>query len=153
MGDEREPVGHRPSSIVRRPSIARQSSSRVFEFEPADQAGPYSGAGTAADGGRSIVEVEVVPELCMSFLNCMRIATGAFGTDRATGRTRATQRWKKVDASKLWRAGWSCPTGAIRFVTDQGYVNPRWEEASRWSVGSHPAAGLRRDSAEEASKP
>jgi ferredoxin len=84
-----------------------------------------------------------VPELCLSFLNCMRIATGAFVTDRLTRRTRASERWQRVESSRLWRAAWSCPTGAIRFVTDRGYVNPRWEEASLWRTDSHPAAGRR----------
>ena len=93
--------------------------------------------------GRPIVEVVVVPELCLSFLNCMRIATGAFGRDRETGRTRPT-RWEGVEPAKLWRAAWSCPSGAIRFVTEQGYVNPRWEEAAHWRSDSHPAAGHRR---------
>ena len=92
---------------------------------------------------RTILEVEVVPELCMCFLNCMRIATGAFQRDRATGRTRPA-RWQQVDPAKLWRAAWSCPTGAIRFVTDEGYVNPRWEEAAHWRKDLHPAAGRRR---------
>lgn len=95
--------------------------------------------------GRTIVGVEVVPELCMNFLNCMRIATGGFGRDRATGRTRPT-RWQGVEPSKLWRAAWSCPSGAIRFGTDQGYVVPRWEEAAHWRTEAHPAAGRRRTS-------
>jgi len=87
--------------------------------------------------------VEVVPELCMNFLNCMRIATGAFATDRQTRRTKPA-RWQQVDVHKLWKAGWSCPSGAIRFVTDQGYVVPRWEEAFNWRTESHVAAGRRR---------
>jgi ferredoxin len=129
--------------------ITRESSSRAVEYQPSDEPGPYSGAGMAADAGRSIVAVEVEPELCMSFLNCMRIATGAFSTDRGTRRTRPSDRWKSVDPSKIWRAAWSCPTGAIRFVTDKGYVSPRWEEAARWSTRTHPAAGLRREADQE----
>lgn len=105
----------------------------------ADPAG-FDGA-TWAD--RTVLEVEVVPELCMSFLNCMRIATGAFGRDRETRRTKPT-RWQGVEPAKLWRSAWSCPSGAIRFVTDQGYVNPRWEEAAHWQTDAHPAAGQRR---------
>ncbi len=82
----------------------------------------------------------------MNFLNCMRIATGAFATDRQTRRTKPA-RWQQVDVHKLWKAGWSCPSGAIRFVTDQGYVVPRWEEAFNWRTESHVAAGRRRNTA------
>ena len=104
----------------------------------------YSGPGARElSGGRTILEVEVVPELCMNFLNCMRIATGAFGRDPETGRTRPT-RWRGVEPAKLWKASWSCPSGAIRFVTERGYVNPRWEEAASWRTDGHPAAGRRR---------
>jgi ferredoxin len=110
--------------------------------------GPYSGAGAAAESERTILEIEVVPELCLSFMNCMRIATGAFETDHERQRTRPTKRWRQVAPAKLWRAGWSCPSGAIRFVTDQGYVTPRWEEAARWSSQRHPAAGVKRESVE-----
>ena len=122
-------------------SVARESSTAITEYEA--EPGQYSGAGPEAEAGRTILEVEVVPELCMSFMNCMRIATGAFQTDRGTQRTCASERWKQVDAAKLWRAGWSCPTGAIRFVTDRGYVVPRWDEAARWRIDGHPAAGRR----------
>ncbi len=90
---------------------------------------------------RIIAEVEVVPELCMRFLNCARIAKGAFITDRATGKTRPRDGWKQADPEALWKAGWSCPSGAIRFVTERGYVVPRWEEAARWDSSRHPAAG------------
>jgi ferredoxin len=89
---------------------------------------------------RAIVEVEVVPDLCMQFLNCARIAKGAFRIDPTTRRTRP-RNWRDVDPEALWKAGWSCPSGAIRFVTDQGYVVPRWEEAARWDSSRHPAAG------------
>jgi len=142
-GGRRRGTRRRFSETRRPSSISRQSSSRVVEYQPAAEPGPYSGAGLDAAAGRKIVEVEVVPELCLSFLNCMRIATGAFVTDRLTRRTRASERWQRVDCSRLWRAAWSCPTGAIRFVTDRGYVNPRWEEASLWRTDSHPAAGRR----------
>ncbi len=89
---------------------------------------------------RTIVAVEVVPELCMRFLNCARIAKGAFTTDRTSGKTRP-HNWKAADTDAVWKAGWSCPSGAIRFVTDAGYVVPRWEEAARWDTSQHPAAG------------
>ena len=125
-------------------SNRRASSSRPLEYD-APEVGPYAGAELQGLADREILEIEVVPELCLSFLNCMRIATGAFGTDRRTRRTSASERWKQVDASKLWRAAWSCPTGAIRFTTNRGYVNPRWEEAARWSTDAHPAAGRRRN--------
>ena len=92
---------------------------------------------------RTILDVEVVPELCMCFLNCMRIATGGFARNRETGRT-GPARWQQVEPAKLWRAAWSCPSGAIRFVTDGGYVVPRWDEAAAWRTDSHPAAGKER---------
>jgi len=92
--------------------------------------------------GRTVVDVEIVPELCMRFLNCARITRGAFALNRATGKS-YPRRWQQVDPQTLWRAGWSCPTGAIRFVTGDGYVVPRWEEAARWDTSRHPAAGLR----------
>jgi hypothetical protein len=107
-----------------------------------DASQSYSGTGGRVDVRRQILEVEVVPELCLSFLNCMRIATGAFATDPATRKTRPA-RWREVDRDKLWKAGFSCPSGAIRFVTDTGYVVPRWEEAFLWQYDSHPAAGRR----------
>ena len=97
---------------------------------------------------RTILDVEVVPELCMNFLNCMRIATGGFARDRESRRTKPA-RWQQVDPTRLWRAAWSCPSGAIRFRTDEGYVNPRWEEAAHWRKDLHPAAGRRREPAEQ----
>lgn len=103
---------------------------------------PYAGA--QVDTDRQIVEVEVVPELCMQFLNCMRIATGAFRTDPATRKTTSAH-WRQIEPARLWKAAWSCPSGAIRFVTRDGYVAPRWEEASLWSSQRHPAAGIRRE--------
>lgn len=109
---------------------------------PPDVSRAYSGTGGRLDAGRAILEVEVVPELCLSFLNCMRLATGAFATDPATRRTRPA-RWRQVAPERLWKAALSCPSGAIRFVTDRGYVVPRWEEAFLWSTDSHPAAGRR----------
>jgi ferredoxin len=124
----------------------RVSGSRTVEVDSAALPRGYSGAGATADQGRTILQVEVVPELCMNFMNCMRIATGAFATDRQTHHTRPTERWQQLEPIRLWRAAWSCPTGAIRFVTDQGYVNPRWEEAAAWRIDAHPAAGRRRDS-------
>lgn len=98
---------------------------------------------------REVLAVEVVPELCMSFLNCMRIATGGFVRDKQTGKTRPN-RWQKLPPEKLWQAGRSCPSGAIRLVTDQGYVVPRWEEAARWRSDAHPSAGRRPAPAEAA---
>lgn len=130
--------------------LGGDSSSRPVAFDDPAGRRAYSGAGVAADEGRTIRSVEVVPELCMNFLNCMRIATGAFATDRASGKTHPTERWRSVDQAKLWRAGWSCPSGAIRFITDDGYVNPRWEEAARWNIERHPAAGLRREAPSDA---
>ncbi len=92
-------------------------------------------------------DVEVVPELCANFRNCMRIAVGAFAHDSSTGKTRPA-RWQQVDPKQLWKAGWSCPTGAIRLHTDQGYVVPRWDEAVHWDTRRHPAAAWDRKSPE-----
>ena len=104
---------------------------------------PSRYTGGVEPGERTILDIEVAPELCMNFLNCMRIATGGFGRDPETGKTRPT-RWRQVESARLWRAGWSCPSGAIRFITDRGYVVPRWEEAVNWRTEQHPAAGRRR---------
>ncbi len=98
----------------------------------------------ADSSGRTIVEVEIVPELCMRFLNCARITRGAFAIDRATGKS-YPRRWQQVDSKTLWKAGWSCPSGAIRFTTTEGYVVPRWEEAARWDSSRHAAAAIIRD--------
>ncbi len=88
---------------------------------------------------RAVTGVEVVPELCMRFLNCSRITKGAFAIDRSTGKT-YPRRWRDVDQATLWKAGWSCPSGAIRFIAGGVYVVPRWEEAARWDSARHPAA-------------
>ncbi len=97
--------------------------------------------------GRTIVEVQVVAELCMRFLNCSRITKGAFALDRRTGKS-YPRSWQQLDPQTLWKAGWSCPSGAIRFVTNQGYLVPRWEEAARWESSRHPAAGRPRQQRE-----
>ena len=90
----------------------------------------------------AIRDVEVVPELCSNFRNCLRIAPGAFVPDMQTGRTRAAL-WQQADPEALWKAAWSCPSGAIRFATDQGYVVPRWDEIAHWDTNRHRAAGIR----------
>ncbi len=92
--------------------------------------------------GGPVQSVEVVPELCMNFRNCVRIAPAAFVPDPRTGKTRPGA-WAQVDPELLWKAGWSCPSGAIRFVTDEGYVVPRWDEVAHWDSERHPAAGAR----------
>lgn len=92
----------------------------------------------------AILEVIVVPELCQRFLNCVRTARGAFAIDRATGKSSARPGAAGIDAAQLWKAGYSCPSGAIRFITSAGYRSPRWEEAAGWSSARHPAAGLPR---------
>jgi ferredoxin len=97
----------------------------------------------------AIVDVEVAPEICMNFRNCLRMAPGAFVTDPATKKTRPAL-WQRVDPEALWNAGFSCPTGAIRFVTEQGYVVPRWQEAASWDTARHPGAARRRDQPAEA---
>jgi uncharacterized Fe-S cluster protein YjdI len=94
--------------------------------------------------GGAIKDVEVVPELCMNFRNCVRIASGAFITNPKTGKTQPA-RWQQVDPDQLWKAGWSCPSGAIRFVTDEGYVVPRWDEVAHWESARHPGAGAHPD--------
>jgi uncharacterized Fe-S cluster protein YjdI len=133
-------------------SEAPESAGGGTALPPADEwvgrtSSAYTG-GAVSIGERVILDVEVTPELCMNFLNCMRIATGAFARDHQTGRTRPA-RWQQVEPAKLWKAGWSCPSGAIRFVTDRGYVVPRWEEAAQWRTEAHPAAGRRRAPAEQ----
>jgi ferredoxin len=96
------------------------------------------------DGG-TIVEVQVVPELCMNFRNCVRIATGAFVPDPTTGKTRVGI-WQRVAPEELWKAAWSCPSGAIRLVTQEhGYVVPRWDEIAHWDTNRHPAAARKND--------
>jgi hypothetical protein len=96
-----------------------------------------------------IVDVEVVPELCLNFRNCLRIAKGAFIADPATGKTRPAL-WESVDPELLWQAAWSCPSGAIRVVTQEsGYVVPRWNEVAAWDVNRHSAAGQRREESSE----
>ena len=89
-----------------------------------------------------ILEVEVTPELCLNFRNCTRIAPGAFVTDPKTGKTRAAL-WERAAPEALWQAGWSCPTGAIRVRTAQGWLVPRWDEAARWDTDHHPAASAK----------
>lgn len=91
-----------------------------------------------------IREVIVEPELCMNFRNCLRIAKGAFIGDPKTGKTRPGL-WQRVEPEALWKAAWSCPSGAIRFVTDRGYLVPRWDEAAAWDVNRHPAAAQHPD--------
>jgi len=89
--------------------------------------------------GPKILEVIVEPELCMRFMNCMRIARRAFKLNKETGKSSAPG-WQDVDPALLWQAGRSCPSGAIRLLTDQGYVVPRWQETDSWSMDKHPAA-------------
>lgn len=87
-----------------------------------------------------ILDVIVEPQICMRFMNCLRIAKPAFRLDKDSGKSSAP-RWREVDPEKLWEAGRSCPSGAIRFLTDQGYVVPRWQETGSWDLTKHPAAG------------
>lgn len=115
----------------------------MSDDQPKSHLTPYAGEHLAATTERTILEVEVEPALCMRFMNCMRIATGGFSTDPATGKTRPSH-WRRVPPAELWKAGWSCPSGAIRFVTDRGYLVPRWDEAAHWRTDSHPAVGRRR---------
>jgi len=75
----------------------------------------------------------------MRFMNCMRIARRAFKLNKETGKSSAPG-WQDVDPALLWQAGRSCPSGAIRLLTDQGYVVPRWQETDSWSMDKHPAA-------------
>jgi len=98
----------------------------------------------STDALPAILEVQVEPELCARFLNCVRTAKGAFRVDRATGKSMATPSAAETPAEQLWKAGKSCPSGAIRFVTAAGYVMPRWYEAAGWDMTKHPAAGLSR---------
>ena len=91
-----------------------------------------------------IVDVLVDPELCMRFMNCLRIARKAFKLRQDNGRSSAPG-WRDVDPALLWQAGRSCPSGAIRIVTDEGAVKPRWQETDGWSMDKHPAAGRPHD--------
>jgi len=103
-------------------------------------------SGEKLDGG-TLVDVQLVPELCMNFRNCVRIATGAFVPDPATGKTRVAL-WQRVAPEELWKAAWSCPSGAIRLVTQEhGYVVPRWDEIAHWDTNRHPAAARKPDEA------
>ena len=95
-----------------------------------------------------IVDVIVEPEICMRFMNCLRIASRAFKLDKVSGKSSAPG-WQNADPERLWEAGRSCPSGAIRIVTDQGYVIPRWEETERWALDKHPAAGRPKDKVRE----
>ena len=53
---------------------------------------------------------------------------------------------QRVAAEDLWKAAWSCPSGAIRLVTQEhGYVVPRWNEIAHWDTNRHPAAGRKND--------
>jgi ferredoxin len=95
-----------------------------------------------------IVDVVVEPEVCMRFMNCLRIARKGFKLDRVTGKSSAPG-WRDVDPDELWEAGRSCPSGAIRIITDRGYVVPRWQEASAWDTRKHPAAGRPHDKSKD----
>jgi len=95
-----------------------------------------------------IVDVVVDETVCMRFMNCVRIAKRAFKLNPKTGKSSAPG-WRNVDAELLWQAGRSCPSGAIRFKTDQGHIIPRWQETERWSLAKHPAAGRPHDQARE----
>jgi ferredoxin len=86
-----------------------------------------------------ILDVEVAPDICCRFMNCLRIARKAFRLDKQTGRSSAPG-WREVDPALLWQAARSCPTGAIRLMTAEGYVVPRWQETDAWSMDRHPAA-------------
>jgi ferredoxin len=95
-------------------------------------------------GGAQIVDVVVEPDLCMRFMNCMRIARRAFKPDKDSGKSTAPG-WRDVDPALLWQAGRSCPSGAIRIVTERGSVKPRWQETDAWSMDKHPAASRPHD--------
>ena len=95
-----------------------------------------------------ILDVVVEPEICCRFMNCLRIARKAFRLDKVTGKSSAPG-WRDVDPALLWQAGRSCPSGAIRIVTDQGYVVPRWQETDAWSMAKHPAAARPHDKSRE----
>ena len=96
----------------------------------------------------TITDVVVEPELCMRFMNCMRFARRAFKVGKNGGPTTPTK-WREVDPALLWQAGRSCPSGAIRLVTEQGYVAPRWQETDNWSMDKHPAAARPHEKARE----
>jgi ferredoxin len=95
-----------------------------------------------------IVDVVVEPDICCRFMNCVRIAGRAFRMSKDTGKS-SPARWQDVDPALLWQASRSCPTGAIRIVTDDGYVVPRWQETDGWSMDKHPAAARPHDRARE----
>ena len=95
-----------------------------------------------------ILDVIIEPDLCMRFMNCMRIARRAFAPDRDGGPSHPTN-WQSVDPALLWQAGRSCPSGAIRLVTEDGYVAPRWQETDAWSMDKHPAAARPHEKARE----
>src|SRR5712692_8502214 len=86
-----------------------------------------------------ILDVRVEPDICCRFMNCLRIARKAFKLDKDSGKSSAPG-WREVEPTLLWQAGRSCPTGAIRILTAEGYVVPRWQETDAWSMDKHPAA-------------
>ncbi len=88
----------------------------------------------------TIVDVVVNPDICCRFMNCLRMGGRAFQLDKASGKSSAP-RWRDVDPKLLWEASRSCPTGAIRIVTEDGSVTPRWQETDAWTMDKHPAAG------------
>ena len=96
----------------------------------------------------AIVDVIVEPDLCMRFMNCVRIASKAFKLRKDIGRSSAPG-WRDVDPALLWQAGRSCPSGAIRIVTEEGHVTPRWQETDGWKMDRHPAAGRPHDKSRE----
>lgn len=96
----------------------------------------------------TIVDVVVEPDLCMRFMNCLRIARKAFKLRQDNGRSSAPG-WRDVDPTLLWQAGRSCPSGAIRILTEEGYVTPRWQETDAWSMDKHPAAARPHDQSRE----
>ena len=98
----------------------------------------------SSDAEPTITDVEVVPELCVNFRNCIRMAPGAFIPDPKRNVTRPAL-WQRVEPAKLWAAARSCPSGAIRFVTERGTVVPRWQEAAGWDTTKHPAAARPRE--------
>ncbi|HLQ33456.1 MAG TPA: hypothetical protein VK457_12280 [Chloroflexota bacterium] len=95
-----------------------------------------------------ILDVEVVPDICCRFMNCLRIGRKAFKLDKNTGKSSAPG-WREVPPALLWQAGRSCPTGAIRILTEDGYVVPRWQETDGWSMDKHPAAARPHDKSRE----
>ncbi len=98
--------------------------------------------------GAEILDVMVEPEVCCRFMNCLRIGRKAFRLDKTTGKSSAPG-WRDVDPAVLWQAARSCPAGAIRIVTDQGSVKPRWQETDAWSMDKHPAAARPHDKSRE----